>query len=114
MEFFFIRDFETEMRRQLVEDMAANLRLGEPFHSVKGCIKLKEPRKWVGDCPVVQVDFCMLKEWDTCVQMILWMGRKPDEDDFFSAIWKLDDSSWEQFYFDALKLNLERKEADDV
>ena len=109
MESLFISNLETEMRRQLVNDMAAQLRLGKPFHSVKGCIKLKEPREWWG-CPVVQIDFCLLSELDNHVQMILWLGRKPDEDDFISQPWIMD--SWKDIWVDAVKLFHERKEAD--
>lgn len=109
MKFLFIRDLETEMRRQLVADMAAQLRLGEPFHSAKGCIKFEEPRSW-NSCPIIQIDFCMVDEWPSIVSLILWIGRKPDEDDFYSQLWLI--GSWNQLYSEAMGI-LDRKEADD-
>ena len=111
MEFLFISDLIPEMRRQLVEDMAAQLRLGDPrFHSAKGCIKFTKPRLW-NLCPIIQIDFCLVKEWDHVVQIILWISRRPDEDDFFTVVWPID--SWNNIALEAEKLCIKGKEADD-
>lgn len=111
MEFLFISDLERVMRRQLVADMAAQMRLGKPLHSAKGCIKFNNPKRWHENAPIIQIDFCMLKESPFIVQMILWLGRRPDEDDFFSQVWAMD--SWDSILADAAKLCDYRKEADD-
>lgn len=110
MEYLFISDLETEMRRQLVYDMAAQLRLGKPLHSAKGCIKFREPLIWMS-CPIIQIDFCLIKEQPILTQMILWLGRRPDEDDFFSHVWLID--TWDNILADAEKICFDRKEADD-
>lgn len=105
----FLSELVNEMRRQLVDDMAAQMRLGLPLHSAKGCIKFTKPRLW-NLCPIIQIDFCLVKEWDHVVQIILWIGRHPDEDDFFTVVWPID--KWVDIYLDATKIN-KRKEADD-
>lgn len=108
MQNLFLSDLEHVMRRQLIEDMAAQLRLGKPFHSAKGCIKFEEPREWFG-CPVIQIDFCLCAEFDN-VQIIMWLGRKPDEDDFIAQPWIMD--SWNSILAEAIKLNFRKKGAD--
>ena len=116
---FTISKLETEMRCQLVEDMAAQLRLGEPFHSAKGCIKFDEPQSWVvfPKITISQIDFSFSNDLQVdksnkTISLIMWIARKPEEDDFYALTWNVS-FTWKEVFKEAWQSLLYRKEADD-
>lgn len=99
--FLLVSEYQDEIHRQLIEDMSAQLQLGKPFHSVKGCIKFDKPLLW-NKIPIIQLDFCCCMEWQEVLSIIMWTGRKPDEDDFLAICWPFD-TTWNEIYDEVIK-----------
>lgn len=97
-----------EVHRQLLSEMKACLRLGDKFHAVKGSIAFQEPKIWNG-FPVIQLDFCICEEWKDNLSIIMWGGRKPDEDDFMAVCYPTE-VHWDNLYEEALFTLIENGE----